>query len=142
MTQTNSEFLEQLSQDKQLVEYFIASVYREFLTFPFVAIDGGAHKGFHAFRLARLNSCRKVYAFEATPAQYNSFVNDLADLKDETLKTKVIPYEMALQSNPDIEFDLGKREFETLNRTFRDLLAVEAVPMGIQFEGSRWVPLI
>ena len=69
----------------------------------YVAIDGGAHTGFHCSRIAKFDECRKVFAVEADPFTSLRLLQKLGELEDEyRLKIEVI--QGALQENHNTEF--------------------------------------
>lgn len=64
----------------------------------YVAVDGGAHTGFHCSRIAKFDECRKVYAVEADPHTSLRLQERLCDLDDEyRLKIEIV--QKALQDD-------------------------------------------
>lgn len=65
---------------------------------PYVAIDGGAHTGYHCSRIARFDECQRVHAVEADPFTSLKLQARMTELDDE-LRLKIRFVEKALQED-------------------------------------------
>lgn len=86
--------------DLMKVELAIVRTYTTLLAghAPYIAIDGGAHAGYHTERLGRLRNCGRVIAVEADPFTVVR-LRSRVDLFDEALKAKIEVVEAALQED-------------------------------------------
>lgn len=89
------------NKNKMVLEYILADVYSCFTDkmSDFTMFDGGAHKGFHTFKMANLSGCAKVHAVEADPFMAET-LSAIIRTKSPAVRNRIVLHNVALQDNP------------------------------------------